>query len=64
MILRPRRKVRRRYPDTIVVRTDAKKPWLEAKVVWGETDIKSIVARLPRVQPDAAPETQGDQASA
>ena len=64
MILWPRRKLRRRDPDMIDVRADGTAPWLRAKVVWGETDIKSIVARLPRVQPDVPAEPKGDQASA
>jgi hypothetical protein len=37
---------------------------LEAKVVWGETDIKSIIARLPRVRPGVARDLEEDHASA
>jgi hypothetical protein len=37
---------------------------LEAKVVWGETDIKAIIARLPRIGPGMHPDSTGNHASA
>jgi len=63
MILWPRRKLRGRYPDITVVLSDGRVERLEAKVVWGETDIKSIIARLPRVRPGVARDPKGDHAS-
>jgi hypothetical protein len=36
---------------------------LEAKVVWGETDIKSIVTRVPRVRPDVPPDPNANRTS-
>lgn len=64
MILRPRRRLRGRYPDMTVVLSDGCVGRLEAKVVWGETDIKSIIARLPRVRPGVARDLEEDHASA
>ena len=63
MILWPRRKLRGRYPDITVVLSDGRVGRLEAKVVWGETDIKSIIARLPRVRPGVTRDPKGDHAS-
>ena len=63
MILWPRRKIRGRYPDMTVVLSDGRVTRLEAKVVWGETDIKSIIARLPRIRPGVAADSKGDHAS-
>ena len=63
MILWRRHQTRRRYPDIIVVPADGNTSRLEAKVVWGETDIKSIVTRVPRVRPGVPPDPKANQAS-